>query len=121
MIEILQFSALGLGTGALIAGIAMGVVLTYRSSGVINIGMGATAMVSAYAFWSMRSGLYGVVFPTAVAVAGALLAAILVGVATELLVFRPLRTASPLAKLIASLGILLVAEAAIILAFGSIA
>lgn len=118
MTEILVFSVLGLGTGALIAGIAMGVVLTYRSSGVINIGMGATAMVSAYAFWSMRDGTYGAVLPTGVAIAGALLVALLFGLATELLVFRPLRTASPLAKLIASLGILLTAEAAIILAFG---
>lgn len=115
MTQIVVFSVLGLGTGALIAGIAMGVVLTYRSSGVINIGMGATAMVSAYAFWGLRASAG---LPTAIAIAGALVAALLFGLVTEMLVFRPLRTASPLAKLIASLGILLTAQASIILAFG---
>ncbi len=37
MSQFLLFGILGLGTGALIAAIAIGVVLTYRSSGVINV------------------------------------------------------------------------------------
>ena len=45
--------------------------------------------------------------------------AILVGVLSELLVFRPLRTSSPLAKLVASLGILLILQATMLLWFGS--
>ena len=48
-----------------------------------------------------------------------MLAAILVGVLSELLVFRPLRTSSPLAKLVASLGILLILQATVLLWFGS--
>ncbi len=43
----------------------------------------------------------------------------LVGVAVELIVFRPLRTASPLAKLVSSLGVLLIAQASVVLAFGT--
>src|SRR5690606_23687146 len=43
----------------------------------------------------------------------------LLGVAMELIVFRPLRNAAPLAKLVASLGILLIAQASMLLAFGS--
>ena len=38
---------------------------------------------------------------------------------SELLVFRPLRTSSPLAKLVASLGILLILQATVLLWFGS--
>ena len=38
---------------------------------------------------------------------------------SELLVFRPLRTSSPLAKLVASLGILLILQATMLLWFGS--
>jgi hypothetical protein len=34
--QILLFALLGLGAGSLIAGIAIGVVLTYRGSGIIN-------------------------------------------------------------------------------------
>ena len=41
-----------------------------------------------------------------------------IGVLIEFAAFRPLRTASPLAKLAASLGVLLVAQAAVSLAFG---
>ena len=41
------------------------------------------------------------------------------GAATELIAFRPLRTASPLAKLVSSLGVLLVLQASMLLAFGS--
>ena len=44
---------------------------------------------------------------------------VLVGVLSELLVFRPLRTSSPLAKLVASLGILLILQATVLLWFGS--
>ena len=48
MDQVLLFALLGLGTGALIAGIALGVVLTYRGSGIINLAIGAVAMVAGY-------------------------------------------------------------------------
>ncbi len=109
---------LGLGTGALIAGIALGVVLTYRGSGIINLATGAVAMVAGYSFWSLQSDFYGFTLGTVPAFIVTLLVSALVGVLMELLVFRPLRTASPLAKLVASLGILLTLQAAMLLGFG---
>ena len=81
----------------------MAVLVTYRGSGIINLGTGAVAMVAAYAFFALRTGYFGPVFPTIPAIAITMSAAILVGVLSELLVFRPLRTSSPLAKLVASL------------------
>ncbi len=42
----------------------------------------------------------------------------MLGVLVEFVAFRPLRTASPLAKLAASLGVLLVAQASVSVAFG---
>ena len=45
MEQILLFILLGLGSGALIAGIALGVVLSYLGSGVINLSTGAMAML----------------------------------------------------------------------------
>ena len=56
METVLLFILLGLGSGALIAGIALGVVVTYRGSGVINLSTGAIAMLGGYAFWSLTSG-----------------------------------------------------------------
>ncbi|MBO0871200.1 MAG: ATP-binding cassette domain-containing protein, partial [Micromonosporaceae bacterium] len=43
---------------------------------------------------------------------------LVVGALIELLAFRPLRTAAPLAKLVSSLAVLLIAQASMVLAFG---
>ena len=112
------FVLLGLGGGAVIAGIALAVVVTYRGSGIINLSTGAVSMVAAFGFWALRSGHFGPEFATVPALAITMAAAVLVGVLGELLVFRPLRTSSPLAKLVASLGILLVLQATMLLWFG---
>ena len=53
--EILLFLLLGLGTGATIAAIAVGVVVTYRGSGFINLAVGAIAMLAGYSFWALRT------------------------------------------------------------------
>ena len=119
MKDIVLFVLLGLGGGAVIAGIAMAVVITYRGSGIINLATGAIAMVSAYGFWALKSGYFHVTFGTVPAAIVTMAVAILVGVLSELLVFRPLRTSSPLAKLVASLGILLILQATMLLWFGS--
>jgi branched-chain amino acid transport system permease protein len=116
--QILLFALLGLGAGSLIAGIAIGVVLTYRGSGIINLATGAVAMLGGYSFWSLKAGEYGWRAPTWAALALTVVVLIALGALIEFVAFRPLRTASPLAKLAASLGVLLVAQAAVSLAFG---
>jgi branched-chain amino acid transport system permease protein len=115
--QILLFILLGLGSGALIAGIALAVVLTYRGSGVINLSTGAIAMLGGYAFWALNSGKLASL-PIGLAVPLALLFVLAVGALTEFAVYRPLRNSAPLAKLVASLGVLLIAQAAMLLAFG---
>lgn len=116
--QVLLFAILGLGAGSLIAGIAIGVVLTYRGSGIINLATGAVAMLAGYSFWSLKVGELGWHAPTAVALLITFVMLIALGVLIEFAAFRPLRTASPLAKLAASLGVLLVAQASVSLAFG---
>jgi len=117
MQEILLFILLGLGSGALIAGIALGVVLSYRGSGVINLATGGMAMLGGYAYWSLNTGKIATL-PTWACLLLSLLFVAVAGAATEFVVYRPMRNASPLAKLVASLGVLLVAQAAMLLAFG---
>src|SRR5436305_647658 len=120
MQQVLLFVLLGLGSGALIAGIALAVVLTYRGSGIINLATGAVAMLSGYAYWSLKTGQYGgTQFGTAPALVLTLLITLAIGALIEFVAFRPLRTASPLAKLVSSLGVLLVAQASMLLAFGT--
>ncbi len=59
MNEILLFLLLGLGTGATIAAIAVGIVVTYRGSGFINLAAGAIAMLAGFSFWALRTGELG--------------------------------------------------------------
>src|ERR671911_1633500 len=103
MDQVLLFILLGLGSGALIAGIALAVVVTFRGSGIINLATGGVAMLAGYSFWSLKTGEYGTEFGTAPALAITFVVTIAVGVAIELIAFRPLRNAAPLAKLVSSL------------------
>jgi branched-chain amino acid transport system permease protein len=121
MNDVILFALLGLGGGALIAGLAISVVVTFRGSGIINLATGAVAMVAAYAFWAFSSDFFHFTLGTALAVIATIAVAVGVGVLTEFVVFRPLRTSSPLAKLIASLGVLLTLQATMLLSFGSAA
>ncbi len=113
------FAVLGLGAGALIASIALGVVLIYRGSGIINLATGAIAMLAAYIFWALRTDYFGFALSTVPAFALTLVCVAAFGVLIEIAIFRPLRNTAPLAKLAASLGLLLVLEAGMILIFGN--
>ena len=97
------FSLLGLGTGALTAGVAISLVVAYRASGVINLSAGAVVMVAAFVFWSLTNAHLS----SALALAITLVAGVALGIVTEFVVLRPLRNATPLAKLVATLGLLL--------------
>ena len=117
METILLFILLGLGSGALIAGISLGVVATYRGSGFINLSTGAIAMLGGYAFWSLTSGKIASL-PHAVALPLALIFVLAVATLLEFVVYRPLRNTSPLARMVASLGVLLILQSSMLLAFG---
>ena len=52
--DYLLFGILGLGSGAVVSFIAVGIVLAYRGSGVINFAQGAMAMYCAYVFVALR-------------------------------------------------------------------
>jgi branched-chain amino acid transport system permease protein len=116
--QIWQFALLGLGVGALIAGIALAVVLFYRGSGVINLASGGIAMFAGYTYWALRTGLFGPDISTAPSLVITFGVILVFAIAMELLAFRPLQAASPLAKLAASLGVLLTLQASMLVAFG---
>src|SRR5262245_16546132 len=57
--DYLLYAILGLGSGAVISFIALGIVLGYRGSGVINFAQGAMGMYVAYVFFALsKSGQY---------------------------------------------------------------
>ena len=50
----LLYALIGTGTGAVYAAIAMGVIITYRGSGVVNFAQGAMATFPALVFLELR-------------------------------------------------------------------
>ena len=59
MKDIVLFVLLGLGAGAVIAGIAMAVVITFSGSGIINLATGAICDGRRRtAFWALKSGYF---------------------------------------------------------------
>jgi branched-chain amino acid transport system permease protein len=99
-----QLILAGIATGAIYSLAGLGVVLTYKGTGVFNFAHGAVAMVVAYGFWEMRTGWH---WPLIIAVPLALLFGAAIGLLLERLVFRPLlRSGAGLSeKLVATLGV----------------
>ncbi len=115
------FLLAGLGGGAVVAALALGLVLTHQSSGFVNFAHAATGMYVALAFFEFRETgdlvlpvlglperIHLLPRPTlATALVVAVLLACLLGAVIYALVVRPLRSAPPLARVVASLGLLL--------------
>jgi branched-chain amino acid transport system permease protein len=116
---ILVFALLGLGSGAVIAAVAIGIVLSWRGTGSFNLASGASVMVAGYMFWAFRKGFFRFTLDTWPAMMATLAFMVIYAVAVELLAVRPLRAASPLAKLVASLGVLLLSQALVQVVFGT--
>src|SRR4051794_18295144 len=109
----LRFVLLGAATGALTALVALGIVLVYRTSGVLNFSAGALGGIAAYVCYNLRDGG----MPTTLAVTLGLLAGVALGLLTYA-VMALLRDASRLARLIATLGLFSTFQAFMVLRWG---
>jgi ABC-type branched-subunit amino acid transport system ATPase component/branched-subunit amino acid ABC-type transport system permease component len=115
----LQFLLLGLGNGGVYAALAVALVVTYRSSGVLNFATGAQALYAAYTYSLLRNGQLLQPIPGLSATINlgtdlgfwpALLITLAIsavmGALAYLLIFRPLRNHRPVAKAVASIGLM---------------
>ena len=93
----------GTPPGAVYALIALGFVLTYKTSGVFNLAFGAQAYISA-AMYFKAHGDWGWPKWAALLVSVFVLAP-LVGLVLERVIFRHLRTSSAVSKLVVTLGL----------------
>jgi len=123
----LQFVVLGLAAGAVYAALADGLIAVYRATGILNFAQGAMAAWGVYVYaWLRGEGvlmlpigkipLAGVGVVPALAIG--VLSSMAVGLLAHLLVFRPLRTAPPLAQVVASVGLMITMQALVLLRFG---
>ncbi|HKS99793.1 MAG TPA: ABC transporter permease [Rugosimonospora sp.] len=132
--EFLLFAVLGLGFGALIAGLALGVVLNFRGAGVVNLGLGGAATIGAYLFYGLRTGGYvflpaigalpdriqlGGPWPIPAAFGLSVLIIAAFGALFDIVALRRLRAAPALAKLVTTLGLLMIAQAVVSERFGT--
>lgn len=129
--EHLSYLILGVGAGAALAMLALGLVLTSRSSGVVNFGHAAMGMYLAYVFYEFREtgdlvfpivGLPGRVhlLPRPTVITAFLVVipyAAILGLVVYLLIFRWLRHAPPLSRVVASIGLFLYLWAMVSLRF----
>ncbi|GAA3456541.1 ABC transporter permease subunit [Dactylosporangium matsuzakiense] len=99
--DVIRFAVLGLGAGAIYGLSALGIVLIYRGSGILNFSQGAVGMVGAYVFYLQREN--GMATPPAALLAIGV--GLLIGALVHQLVMRPLRDAPPVSRLIATLGV----------------
>ncbi|MEV4509287.1 ATP-binding cassette domain-containing protein [Dactylosporangium sp. NPDC049525] len=99
--DIIRFAVLGLGAGAIYGLSALGIVLIYRGSGILNFSQGAVGMLGAYVFYLQREN--GVSTPVAALLAIGV--GLGIGALVHQLVMRPLRDAPPVSRLIATLGV----------------
>lgn len=102
----LDYAFAGLALGAIAALSGVGLLITYRATGVFNVAHGATAMMAAYVFWQLTDGWGLPVWLAALLVLA--IAAPLFGMVLERVVFRPLqrRSATPAESLVATIGLL---------------
>ena len=116
MNEVIRFALLGLGVGALYAFASQGLIVIYRGTGVLNFSLGATAIAGVFMQWDLQIQ-HGWPFLLS-AVVGVAWSAFL-GALTHWVIMRPLRRASSLVRVIATLGVLVTIQAAVIIRYGS--
>src|SRR5258706_2564962 len=97
-----RFALLGLGTGALYAICAQGLVLIYRASGVVNFAQSGFVLLGGYSYYELREVRE---YSAAVSVLGAVAMGALAGVLRPLLILRPTPQSSPLSAAVATLRV----------------
>ena len=105
MTDIVEYAVRGLPLGCVFGLLAVGLVLTYRTSGVFNLAFAAQAYVSAAVFYVVRKEQgWPLLWAALLAI---VVVAPLLGLVLERLLFRHLRGRSQVARIVTSLGLLI--------------
>jgi len=113
--QILQYGFIGLSSGAMLAIVALGVVVIYRGSGVLNLAQGAIGTLGSYVFWELQQLGWPIWADIVLGVAAGALVSSLVYVG----IIRFMAAATDVSRMIATLGVLLVLEGAASEHFGA--
>lgn len=112
----IQLTISGIANGAILALAAVGFAIIFKATGVINFAQGAFMAVGAYMVYTAIAN-YGWPWPVAVLFAAGV--AILVGLATERFILRPMIGESAIAVIMVTIGLAFFLEAALQFRFGT--
>jgi branched-subunit amino acid ABC-type transport system permease component len=115
---VLPFIVIGLVSGSVYGLAAMGLVLTYKTTGVFNFAHGAVATAAAYLFFELQSR-NSVPWPVALALTVGLVACI--GAPVMEFVGRRLRRVPVATQVVATVGLLLALQGIVVAIFGAAA
>ncbi len=129
MVELAQLTVGGLSAGTLYGLVALGIVLLYRSSRVLNFAHGDLATLAAFVAFTLLLRLQppGLLpGPSQIrwhlflaAAAGSLLVAALAGAAFYFVVIRPVKEATLLGRIVVTLGLALVVNGCVVVLWGA--
>jgi branched-chain amino acid transport system permease protein len=102
----LSFTVLGIVFGAVYGVLAIGLVVTYNTTGVFNFAQGAVGMVAAFSYWELWQNEH---WPFLLAIAFIVLVeAPVLGLIVEFVLFRRIHGATVERSLMVSLGLLVI-------------
>ena len=131
MDQYLTFAVLGFAIGAIYVGVALGLCSVYFASGVLNFSQAAIAMWGTYVFATLANTgelvfpvgsihfVQGAV-PVLLAALVGLVSAAILSAMIHLAVFRPLRRASSMSQLVASVAVLITVGGLVQVRFGTL-
>ncbi|HET8874848.1 MAG TPA: branched-chain amino acid ABC transporter permease [Casimicrobiaceae bacterium] len=112
---LLQICLAGLAQGSLFALAALGLVVIFNASTVVNFAHGAMGMAATYVAYVLITSFH---VPFALAFAGAIVAAFVLGVVVQKLLLGRLQGAPVLTQIVVTLGLFMFLEGILGLAFG---
>ncbi|GAB4286978.1 MAG: branched-chain amino acid ABC transporter permease [Roseovarius sp.] len=107
MIELIQQILNGLAIGGVYVLIALGLTTVFGILGIAHFAHGSVSMFGGYLTWFLA---VSVGLPLVPAVLAAMAAGFVLGLAIELLAYRPVRNASPINAFIVALGLTMMVE-----------
>lgn len=113
--DYLQIVLSGISTGSIYVLVALGVVLIYNVTGIINLAQGEYAMLGA-----MLAVMYhGWGLPLLLAFVAAVLSVVVIGMVVERLTVNPVRSASPVTMIIITVGVSITIRGIALLVWGT--
>src|SRR5438128_2931836 len=110
------YTIIGLSLGGIFSLAALGIVLIYRTTGVLNFAHGAMGMFSTFVaclvFYGSSHSFWSGWLSTLLAVIAGLVFAAAMGLFLEFAVFRWVRTREPVTKAVITIGVLLALQSA---------